>query len=501
MPNHSSKSAPRRRARRVSAIFALSGIIVGTECGVCWAQTGSSPRIKVESPEVVLPIKVIRETKSTGAVEGSNGEPQLGWVLHSTEVTGLSAKSVHIFDDGVETKIQHFSVEKVAGWEVRDNVSRHFDYSCTPRSIWAGPDIMDKSTFDDSRLHTYLVTYVPRPSPMGSCHQIAVKVDHKHTTIFAPNQYCNTKNPLSDPLKDTELGNRLMAYANSTQGGSLSLSLQVVPFAASADTARINLSAEMPAKLLNRHWDGIHLIASIAIVGLIFDSNGTLVARFSDAACAPAEESIGYQGPLLPPTWAKEQDEHATIPSGYQTQVDLGPGDYHVELLITDGEKFGRAAASLTVKDFTKELLAISGIALCKRYHKPLPDERGPTRAPQYVPLMFDDQEFTPAGNTHFKKGEQLFTYVEIYGSEIQTAGAAKIYLEIKVTDEKTNELKIGTGARLVDSPMRPENLAIPVVWDMEVAKLPPGAYRLEVQASDSAGNKTPWRSTSFTVE
>jgi hypothetical protein len=83
-----------------------------------------------------------------------------------------------------------------------------------------------------------------------------------------------------------------------------------------------------------------------------------------------------------------------------------------------------------------------------------------------------------------------VFTYVEICGFEIQTASAAKIYLEMEVTDEKTKELNIGTRARL-DSPVRPENPAIPMVWDMEVAKLPSGAYRLEVQASDSAGNKT----------
>ena len=116
---------------------------------------------------------------------------------------------------------------------------------------------------------------------------------------------------------------------------------------------------------------------------------------------------------------------------------------------------------------------------------------------------MFDGQEFTPAGNTHFKKGEQLMTYVEIYGSELRAPAAPKLFMEMKVFDEKTNELKIGTGVRPVDSPMRPDSQppAIPVVWEMEVAKLPPGSYRLEAQASDSAGNKTPWRATTFSVE
>ena len=114
---------------------------------------------------------------------------------------------------------------------------------------------------------------------------------------------------------------------------------------------------------------------------------------------------------------------------------------------------------------------------------------------------MFDGQEFTPAGNTQFKKGEQLMTYVEIYGSELRAPAAPKLFMEMKVFDEKTGELKIGTGVRPVDSPMRPDHSAIPVVWEMEVAKLPPGSYRLEAQVSDSAGNKTPWRATTFSVE
>ena len=486
--------------RSVGVLLTFGGIVLGAASPSASAQSDTSPLIKVESHEVVLPIRVIREKKSTGAVVGPNGEAQLGWVLHTNEVTGLSEKSLHIFDDGVESKIQHFSVEKAEGWEVRDNSTHHLDYSCTPRGIWVGSDVTNTITINDSRFHTYLVTYVPPPSPGGSCHRISIKVDRRHSIVFTPSQYCSTKDPLSDPLKQTELGNRLLAYADSTESGDLPLSLQTVPFGPS-HAALVSLSAHLPADLLKRHWEGIHLVTSIAIVGLVYDKNGTLVARFSDVACAPGEDF--YTGPLPMPAGVKETGEQVIIPVGYQTQVDLDPGDYRLEFLLTDGEKFGRATASFVVDDVAKAPLSMSGVALCKRYHKPSPDERGPTRAPQYVPLMFDGQEFTPAGNTHFKKGEQLMTYVEIYGSELRAPAAPKLELEMKVFDEKTNELKIGTGVRPVDSPMRPDSQppAIPVVWEMEVAKLPPGSYRLEVQASDSAGNKTPSRTASFSVE
>jgi hypothetical protein len=487
------------KKKMLVALLMLGGAFLSIGASIASAQTDSTPVIRVESHEVIVPIQVVQEKKSTGVVVGSNGEAQLGWVIHSKEVIGLSAKSVHIFDDGVKMAIQHFSVETGGGWEIRDNIGHHVAYSCTPRGVWVGPDIQ-KGRVNDSRIHTYLVTYVPPPSPIGSCHRISIGVDRRHTTVYGPSQYCNTEDPLSDPLKDTELGNKLVAIANSSRGGDIPLSVEISVFAGRPGAGRVNLSAEMPANLLARHWDGMHLVTSIAVLGLVFDSKGTLVSRFSDTACAPPEESIGYQGPLPPPAWAKEDDEQVVIPSGYQTQVDLNPGDYELEFLVTDGEKFGRANASFTVDDSSSSALSISGIALCKRYHKPSPDERGPTRAPQYVPLMFDGQEFTPAGDTHFKKGEQLMTYVEIYSSQLGSTPPPGFLLEMKVIDTKTGEPKIGTGPRPVEPSTKPGN-TIPIVWTMEIDKLPPSTYRLEAQASDSAGNKTTWRAASITID
>ena len=92
--------------------------------------------------------------------------------------------------------------------------------------------------------------------------------------------------------------------------------------------------------------------AAIAILGLVFDKKGALVIRFSDIAC-PRSES--YDGPFPPPTFVSEELERVVIPSGYETEVNLKLGDYRLELLLTDGEKFGRASASLAVEDFPQK--------------------------------------------------------------------------------------------------------------------------------------------------
>jgi hypothetical protein len=194
--------------------------------------------------------------------------------------------------------------------------------------------------------------------------------------------------------------------------------------------------------------------------------------------------------------------EELAVPSSYRTQIELAPGDYHFELAMSDGEKFGRAEESVRVVDYSNSELAISGLSLCKRYHTPSTDERGPTRAPQYVPLMFRGQEFTPAGDLHFKRGEPLLAYLELQShSRSEAADPSKLYMEMKVRDTKTGELKISTGPRPVDLAISATESIIPLVWTLAVDKLPAGNYRLEAQASDSAGQKTEWREKSFSVE
>jgi len=354
---------------------------------------------------------------------------------------------------------------------------------------------------------TYLITDVPPPSPKGSCHRISLKVEHKNATTLAPEQYCNTKDPLSDPLNGTAVGSKLLDYANSPQLSTLPLSLQVTPLSAASGASRINVAVAMPSNILYRRWKSNQLILSVALVGLVYDKNHALIARFSDTVCPPPECGLWYEGAVppgnvsIPPlTDSLKRIEELVVPSSYQTQLELEPGDYQVELEITDGQKFGRAQASVSAGDFPKGNLGMSGVALCKTYHTPPLEERGPTRAPQYVPLMVNGIEFTPAGNTQFKKGDQFMAYVEIYNSQVE-AGATKLYLEMKVIDTRTGELKTATGLRPVESAMASDKSAVPVVWSLAIDKFPTGTYSLEAQASDSAGHTTDWRCASFTVE
>ncbi len=472
--------------------------------------TQPSP-IRIETREVAFPVRVIEERKDPkGLLLAPSGEELHVWIYHTQEVNGLTAKSFHVFEDGVEQRIQHFSVETTNAWLVQDNVGQHVEHSWTSTGIWSASDkkqIPESEYQPISSYHTYLITYIPPTSTVGSCHRIALKVDHSHATILAPDQYCNTKDPLSDPLNETAVGNRLLEYSNSPQTSSIPLALQLTAFSGPSGAPRINISAEMASDLLQRQWKANQLLLSVAVLGLVYDKSHAPIRRFSDTVCPPPECGLWYEGAVPPSNISIPQVrdtqkylEDLTVPISFRTQLELEPGDYQLEVVITDGQKFGRAEVSVAVDDFRKSAFGMSGIALCKRYRRPSVDERGPTRAPQYVPLMFDGQELTPAGDTHFKRRDQFMAYVEIYNLQVGTTAVPKLYLEMKVTDTKNGELRIDTGPRPVDPSTKTGN-TIPVVWTMEIDRLPPSTYRLDAQASDSAGNKTSWRVASFTVD
>jgi len=499
-----------------ATIFVLGSIalVTGAVTTPCSAQTTQSARIRSEAREVVLPVWVVREQKDPkGLVLGPNGEKLPVWIHSTEEVTGLSSKSFHVFEDGVEQRIRHFSVQAVSAWPVKDNVGEHTDFSWTPSAIWSPPDMQEAAgcqyhNFEKPfSTQTYLISYIPPASPVGSCHRIALKVAKRHAEIFAPDQYCNKKDPLSDPLSGTAEDNKLLQFANSEQTNAIPLTLQVSAFSGYSGRSRVSVSAEFPASFLKREWKANHLLLSVAILGLVYDSNHALVARFSDTVCPPPECKLWYDGPIPPDNaslpfiqGAEDCLAKSVVPSSYRTQLELEPGDYEIQLVITDGEKFGRAHASISADDFRKNQLAISGIALATRYHTPLPDERGPTRAPQYVPLMFKGEEFTPAGDTRFRSSDRVMAYFEIYNnSESKIAADPKLYVELRVLDSSSGEMKVDTGLRPAENTS--SNSVTPVVWTLAVDKLPAGTYRLQAQASDSEGHKTEWRESAFTIE
>ena len=130
-------------------------------------------------------------------------------------------------------------------------------------------------------MHVYLISYVPPPaSPVRPCHRIKVKVDRRRATVYAREEYCNTKNELYDAVDGTKLGKQMDDYADSARKGKFFVSVQASSFFGDSAANRVDVSAEFPSKALSREWNDNKLSATIAVLGIVYNSDKALAAHF-----------------------------------------------------------------------------------------------------------------------------------------------------------------------------------------------------------------------------
>ena len=478
--------------RKLALALLLGKLVFANDAPVAPTAAVDRSPLRVKALEVMVPVVVL---------DRSHFRTDGGSLFQEDEVvTGLSQNDLQIFEDGQLRPIQRVALDVPRIRDVRDNVSHHLEYSTTPRGIWSSPDLRPQSGMGSgvAPFSVYLVSYVPAPSPDGVCHRIQVKVKRHHATVYARDSYCNTPHPLSDPLKGTELGGEMERYIGSGQAGSFPVSAQASPLLDAAGANEMEIAVEFPWSAVKRKWKGVNLHANVAVLGIIRDQDSNEVARFSDIASTALWNF--YRGPLPPDRQFLNDWERAGIPNHYATQVNLPPGTYQLQVVVTDGEKFGLVQTPLKVEETPRQNLETSGIVLCKRIQNVPEGAQAAARAPFYVPLSGNGVEFTPAADTHFTRGDHLFSYFEVYLPSNSGRAASDARFQIKLRNI-SGELKLDTGLRPVGAGNGPASGILAVSGEVPIGNLPPGTYKLQVQASDSTGQKTSWRESSFVIQ
>jgi len=484
-------------------------------------------------------------------------QPYLPKDCDVTEVQGLTAGDFRIFEDGAEQQIASFG-DAVWRTVVRDNLGWHLQASDTPKGIWSLGELsaLKKVPFVSTDFH--ILAYVPRETKAG-CHNIRVLVNRANLLVFARDEYCRGQSP-SDPLAGTHSGKELERVLASDKRGKIPVSLQAAAFYTSENHSLVDLCLHFPWHDLYRKWDASNwtLYARIGVMGVIRRKDGTVAARFSDllypsywptfdqggtkyiewekgttnlstavprllTSASAGKVSTSDSGTgngtlaLSFPKVASEMapDEAAIttalnssdpfwLPTRFETQLDLPPGDYHLEVVLNDGWNFGRAEAPLTIEPHDGKALALSSVALCKRLRDAAVAAKEAAQAnfaPQYVPLVSKGIEFTPDADTTFAKGETLFAYFEVYKPSPSGNPAPPVAVHMTLYDAATSKA-IGNFAPLDAAPYeRPGSALLSIARKIPIDQLPKGAYRLEVQATDSSGGSTPWRKAEFSIE
>jgi hypothetical protein len=485
-------------------------------------------------------------------------EPYLPKDCDVTEVHDLTAKDFRLFQDGVEQEIGSF---EAGAWRtvVRDNLGWHIQFSGTPRGIWSLSELspLKKVPFMSEQFH--ILEYVPNNAKQG-CHHIRVEVDRPNFLVFAKDQYCTGQTP-SDPLFGTGRGKDLEQILTSKKRGKIPLTLQAAVIYPGKEMARVDISLGFPWNDLYRKWDPSNwtLYARIGIVGVLRSKGGDIAARFSDllypsywpafdqggtkyiawekgsstlssalptllngaASTSKLSSSSDNGNDTLALTFRRSAgeirpDENAInsalissdpfwLPTRYETQIDIPPGEYDLEVVLSDEWEFGRAEIPLTVGPYEAKQLRLSSVALCKRLRDAAvaaKEAAAANFAPQYVPFVSKGIWFTPEGDTNIEKGEPLYAYFEVYEPLLAQQQTQSTEVHLRILEASTGKV-IGNFAPVNVAPyQRPNISVIPIARKIPIDQFPKGAYQLEVQASDSAtGESTAWREARFTVK
>ncbi len=362
--------------------------------------------IRVNSRDVVIPVTVTdKEMRSEQIVVGN--QP----MTYSTSwVNGLTAKNFRVFEDGIEQKVESVTAEQVRWWPTLDNIGEHMEYSLTPRGVWATSD-EERMTprggwataatpfipfFSNIPMWRYMVSYIPPTSSEGACHSLKVTVNRKNTNVISREEYCSTPNSPDDPLNGSAVNKQLAKFADSEEAGAFPILGQVIAFGGGPSASQLEVVLKFPEGR-NPGVSGTGP-AWIEVLGMVYNKNGNLVRRFSDSSDFFMSTKVGASNAI------------ALFQFRYEMQTTLSAGDYDLKIVATDGKKFGRMKRTIEIPQFQSKPLDISGVALCRRYHKPLDGQAKKLRPTEFLPLLAKGMEFTPSGDTHFSRDEQLLS-------------------------------------------------------------------------------------------
>jgi len=462
--------------------------------------------IRVESHDVYVPVLVL-DRKRIDQLQRMNPAFYAKQVaansldLDSVAVRGLLPQNFRLFEDGLEQRIQSVTPETRFSRPIRDNAGVYEDFVGTGNGIWiAGglpKDIAAGMTLDVPEWPGYLIAYVPPGAPKGGCHKVAVKVDRKDSLVLGRTEYCDG----ADPLKGTQLGEAMQSALASGKESKIGLSLAEVGLFTNTSSARVQISVGFSPNRIRRIGTECYGLPEIRILGLIYAKDGSLAARFSDFM----SRNFSPRGQAMPLLLPNSTSPISCISGGpsYETQVYLDPGEYRLQVALMDGNRFGRAEIPFTVDDNDGKSLAISGVALARRYRETTGEpDKMPTSLPvNYVPLLSKGFEVTPTSDTAFDKTKPLYFYVEAFEPPPAAPPPLTVQAHVRIVDAHTGEVKNDLKPLDAAPYARQGDPVIPIAGGINISNLPDGAYRLEVQATDSAGRSTPWRAAGFTVQ
>jgi VWFA-related protein len=334
----------------------------------------------------------------------------------------------------------------------------------------------------------YFLGYAPPDGAQGTCHALKVKMDHGGMQVRARSGYCTAKS--KDMLAGKPAGSELEAHATGADKGTIAGTLEAPFFYTSPNEARVNVAMEFPSTSIDFAKDKGKYHADMKILGIAYRPDGTVGARFSDDVPLDLEKD--------------ELKQFTQKPMRYSNQFQIAPGTYRLEVVLSaGGQGFGKFDAPLSIDPYDGNSFSVSAIALSNQLSQ-VEGLGGAVAADllsDRTPLIANNMEIIPSPNNHFKKTDVAAFYAQIYDPHLVDPNPPALRVSFNIVDLKSGQVVLG-GHGLDPAPfIEKGNPVVPLGLKLPLDQLAPGSYRLDFQASDASGARTPIRSVGFDAE
>jgi len=523
-----------------------SGPATANESSQTDNRTGEIPTFHSQVQQVLVTVAVWKNAPRTTAWVPRNvvkERPDLADSMAMLPIaSGLSASDFHVFDNGAEQRINYLEESDLP----MRNASKQWFFYPQSRGTWG-------TSFDfifglTAPIATYTIGFTPAISQSGDCHTIRV-VAGDNLVITNRDHYCTSDEGDPATAEESKLATQMEQFSKSGKRGAFKVSSRPFVFwssrvlslmrdnpsgfgpAAAPDAAhdtflvvvhdsrapaivQIATEYELGMKYVKtdslgtKYWNyPCPHDAAIHVLGTVYKANGEVATQFGDSySCRNGGSSsqtlmdYGYD----PPEGSKFSKDGVLIPTRFDSQVELLPGEYDVHVVVSDGSKFGQARIPLRVVPLDGRALTISDVALngiLRDTSWLLHDAALVSPAPLMpTPLVSKHAQFIPVPDSRIPKKTSLPIYFEIYEPLLATQ-SPEVYFRMKITNLKDNTVVMNTEPTSAAQCVTPGNVVVPIALNVDTDKLPSGEYKLEVQASDSAGRTSEWRMAKFEVQ
>jgi GWxTD domain-containing protein len=245
------------------------------------------------------------------------------------------------------------------------------------------------------------------------------------------------------------------------------------------DTVLVPITVQIPNRGMGfKVSDGVHT-ATLDLFARISTLSGRVVQTFEDTIRRDFPDSL--------------LEQSLAASSIYQKAVPLRPGLYRLDIVLKDvgNNNVGVVNTRLAVPPFEDDKLATSSLILADQMVPVASKEIG---IGQFV---IGSMKVRPKLDQSFTTAQQMGIFLQLYNLK---------------TDEKTHKNNASVDVQVFQGDKQVAHLVqtseqlkqtgeeITLEQSVPLAALPPGKYRLQIQATDAIANQTVSRTTDFTV-